>query len=73
MKYVITYDDLFGHMHVLEEFTDLDKAREFFKAECYQPAYTYDDFIILEVYDDEDEWVDTIDDYMFTRLDRPDE
>ena len=69
-KYVITYDDLFGHTGVLEEFQDLDKAREAFKAECHTPAHIYDDFICLESYDTSDNYIDTLDDYQFTRLDR---
>ena len=73
MKYVITYDDLFGHIGWLDEFKDLDEARAAFKVECYSPAYTYDDFVCLDVYDDEDEYIDTIDDYQYTRLDRVNE
>ena len=70
MKYWVTYDDLLNHSQIIGEFDDLDKAREFFKAECYTPAMIYDDFICLEAISDDDEWLDTIDDYMFTRLDR---
>ena len=73
MKYCITYDDLFGHTGVIDEHLDLDKAREAFKAECYSPASIYDDFLCLESMDDDDEWVDILDDYQFTRLDREDE
>ena len=73
MKYWVTYDDLFGHSELLGEFTDLSEAQEFFKAECYTPASEYDDFIILEAYDDDGEWNETLDDYMFTRLDREDD
>ena len=69
-KYVITYDDLLDHTAVIDEFTDLDKAREAFKAECYTPADVYDDLIILEARDRNDGYIYTIDDYQFTRLDR---
>ena len=73
MKYCITYDDLFGHTGVLDEYVSLDEAKEAFKAECYTPAHIHDDFICLESYDDNDDWVDTLDDYQFTRLDRENE
>ena len=73
MKYWVTYDDLLDHSIIIDEFTDLDEAREFFKAECYTPAMVYDDFLCLEAMSDDDEWLDTIDTYIFTRLDRPNE
>ena len=69
-KYVISYDDLLDHSVVIDEYSDLDKAREAFKAECYTPADVYDDFIVLEARDKNDEYIYTIDDYQFTRLDR---
>jgi len=69
-KYVITYDDLLDHSVVIDEFNDLDKAREAFKAECYTPADVYDDLIVLEARDKNDGYIYTIDDYSFTRLDR---
>ena len=70
MKYRVTYDDLLDHSQIIGEFDNLDEAREFFKAECYTPAMIYDDFLCLEAISDDDEWQETIDDYMFTRLDR---
>ena len=70
MKYWVTYDDLLDHSYIIDEFDNLDEAREFFKAECYTPAGIYDDFLCLEAIGDDGVWQDTIDDYMFTRLDR---
>ena len=70
MKYRVTYDDLLDHSNIIGEFDNLDEAQEFFKAECYTPAMIYDDFLCLEAISDDDEWLETIDDYMFTRLDR---
>ena len=70
MKYWVTYDDLLNHSHIIDEFDDLDKAQEFFKAECYTPAMIYDDFLCLEAIGDDGDWVDTIHEYVFTRLDR---
>ena len=72
MKYCITYDDLFGHIGVIDEFTSLEEAQQVFKSNCYTPAQIYDDFICLDKYD-EDDYVDTLDDYQFTRLDRDNE
>ena len=73
MKYQVINDDLFGHTVSLGEFDTLEEARDYFKSECYCPATTYDDFLCLEEYTDDGEWHDTLDDYPWTRLDRPDE
>ena len=70
MKYCIVADDLFDHTFNFQEYDNLEEAREAFKAECYTPAQIYDDFLTLEVRNDDGDWVDTIDDYQFTRLDR---
>ena len=72
MKYIIEYDDLLGHMYRVDEFDNLDKARECFKANCYTPAEIYDDFITLESVDKDSNY-ELIDEYQFTRLDRENE
>ena len=69
MRYIIEYDDLLGHMYRVDEFDNLDEAREWFKSVCYTPAEIYDDFITLESIDENDNY-ELIDEYQFTRLDR---
>jgi hypothetical protein len=70
MRYSINIEDLLGHNTVIEYCDTLEEAEQVFISWCYCPAEIYDDFLELNVVDEEDCYIDTVDDYECSRSDR---
>ena len=70
MKYSVNIEDLMWHNNVIETFDTLEEARAAFISWCWTPAQEYDDFLELNLCDEDGYYEDTIDDYEYLRLDR---
>ena len=70
MRYGVYVHDLLYHEYLIDSFDTLREAREFFISESHAPACVYDDLLELAQLTHDNYFLDSLDTYEFTRLDR---